>query len=173
MLAGGPVSQPEPLIGQCPKCFGNLTAGHECGALSLAEQMAPATRHKASYIGAPAVFALEQACQHISSAFGGYGCYVVGSSLERADWRDVDVRLILSDEEFEKEFPDAHPNGAWEFDPRWLLLTVAISDWLKKQTGLPVDFQFQPQSWANSKHKKRRNPIGLRYVKRSKAGDST
>lgn len=128
-------------------------------------------RRKGIYIGAPAVFALEQACQHITKAFGMYGCYVVGSCLERPDWRDIDVRYILPDEEFAKLFPDAEifpdGTGAWEFDARWLLLTVAVSDWLRKQTGLPVDFQFQPQTHANARHKGNRNAVGLCMAKRT------
>ena len=120
--------------------------------------------------------ALEQACQQLNDAFGGFGCYLVGSALERPDWRDIDVRFIMSDEEFEAEFPHTlHRNddgamhvdggGNWEFDPKWLLLTVSISDWLRKQTGLPIDFQFQPQTHANKRHKGRRNALGLRFAK--------
>lgn len=120
---------------------------------------------KAVYIGAPACFALEQACQHINQAFDSYGCYVVGSSLERQDWRDVDVRMIMEDSKFHELFPNASPNGgSWEFDSRWLLLTVSISLWLSKMTGLPVDFQIQPQSHANSVHKGRRNAVGLKII---------
>lgn len=131
---------------------------------------APAPRKKASYIGAPACFALEQACQHLAEAFGDYGCYQVGSSLERADWRDVDIRYILPNDEFLKLFPDAQiyedgAGGTWECDPRWLLLTVAISAWLKQQTGLPVDFQFQPQTHANARHRGPRNAYGMRMAK--------
>jgi hypothetical protein len=121
-------------------------------------------REKAIHIGAPACFVLEQCCQHICDALGGYGCYVVGSALDRADWRDVDVRYILSDEEFERLFPDAL-SGHWEHDARWLLLTVSISGWLSKQTGLPVDFQIQPQTHANERHPGKRNAIGLRIAK--------
>lgn len=126
------------------------------------------TRIKAVYIGAPACFALEQACQHVNAALGGYGCYVVGSALERQDWRDVDVRYILSDEEFDRLFPDA-AGRCWEHDPRWLLLTVSISAWLSKQTGLPIDFQIQPQTHANERHKGPRNAIGIRVAKPSAA----
>lgn len=121
---------------------------------------APKPRRKGIYIGAPACFALEQACQHLSKAFGEYGCYVVGSCLERADWRDIDVRYILSDEAFAKLFPDAQPES-WEFDPRWLLMTVSISAWLSKQTGLPIDFQFQQQSHANARHRGPRSSVGM------------
>jgi hypothetical protein len=126
----------------------------------------PAGRKKGVYVGAPACFALEMACQDINRAFGGFGCYLVGSALERPDWRDIDVRLIMADEAFRAEFPGAGPiaHGRWEFDPKWLLLTVAISERLSKLTGLPVDFQFQPQTHANDKHKKPRNALGLRFA---------
>lgn len=124
-------------------------------------------RRKFNYIGAPAVFALELACQHIQAAFGHFGAYIVGSCLDRADWRDIDVRYILPDDEFERLFPDAGEN--WELDSRWLLLTVAILRWLKDQTGLPVDFQFQPQTHANALHHGRRSAIGRRFAIRRKA----
>lgn len=130
--------------------------------------MANETRVKAVYIGAPACFALEQACQHICDALGGYGCYVVGSALERADWRDVDVRFILSDEEFADLFPQVLDRN-WEHDARWLLLTVSISGWLSKVTGLPIDFQIQPQTHANERHSGPRNAVGLR-IKKQKRG---
>lgn len=121
-------------------------------------------RKKGIYVGAPACFALEQACRHIWEAFdspeGCSGCYVVGSALSRPDWRDVDVRFILSDEQFAQTFPAAGQH--WEHDPRWLLLTVSISQWLSKVTGLPIDFQFQPQTHANERHPGPRNAIGFR-----------
>lgn len=126
-----------------------------------------ATRKKASYIGAPAHFALELACRELVEAFGGYGsgigCYLVGSALEKQDWRDVDIRLIMPDEIFNKEFPDA--GNHWEHDAKWIILTVSISDWLSKQTGLPIDFQFQPQTHANLKHSGTRSAVGLRITK--------
>ncbi len=123
----------------------------------------PLKRIKGSYVGAPACFALTQACQDINRAFKGFGCYLVGSAMERPDWRDIDVRFIMSDEEFDAEFPGTRENGngSWEFDPKWILLTVAISERLSKVTGLPVDFQFQPQTHANERHKGRRNALGL------------
>lgn len=136
-----------------------------------ASKMSETVNKKVTYIGAPACFALEQACKQIMEAFDDpeahVGIYVVGSCLERPDWRDVDVRMMLDDEYFKKLFPSAHiTNASWEFDPRWTLLVVTISEWLKKQTGLPVDFQFQPMTFANAKHKGPRHAIGLRYPKR-------
>src|ERR1700690_133329 len=105
---------------------------------------------KANYIGAPKVFALELACRDICAAFNGYGCYIVGSALARPDWRDVDVRFIMADADFAVLFPDA--GEYWEQDTRWLLMTVAISERMSKVTGLPIDFQFQPQTHANERH---------------------
>lgn len=122
-------------------------------------------RKKSCYIGAPKVFVLELACKPITAAFGGYGLYQVGSSLERADWRDIDLRLILSDAEFARLFPDAGDH--WELDERWLLMTVSISEHLSRVTGLPIDFQFQPQTHANARHKGPRNAFGLRIAKQS------
>jgi hypothetical protein len=50
-------------------------------------------------------------------------------------------------------------------DARWLVLNVSISERLSKVTGLPVDFQIQPQTHANAKHDKPRHSIGLVFTK--------
>ncbi len=125
--------------------------------------MSDEKRKKFIHIGAPACFSLELAMQHVNDAFDCHGSYVVGSVLERADWRDVDIRMILDDDAFSRLFPDAGKH--WEFDQRWLLLTVSISAWLKQQTGLPIDFQFQPRTHANAHHEGPRNAVGLRFSK--------
>lgn len=124
----------------------------------------PPKRKKGVYVGAPACFHLELACQHVNAAFGGFGCFLVGSALERPDWRDIDVRYIMTDEEFAAEFPAVNMKAHnWEFDPKWILLTTGIAAYLSKASGLPVDFQFQPQSHANARHKGPRNALGLRF----------
>lgn len=121
---------------------------------------AMASTKKANYVGAPAIFLLEVACREINDAFNGFGCYQVGSSLARPDWRDVDVRYIMDDEEFKKLFPKANFTH-FQHDTRWLLLTTSISGHLSKFTGLPIDFQIQPQSHANEKHPGKRHALGL------------
>jgi hypothetical protein len=132
---------------------------------------------KVNHVGAPKVFALELACQHINEAFDseGFGCYLVGSCLQRPDWRDIDIRFIMPDEEFAKLFPIPgswlpHQVWIWEHDPKWLLLTVSISEHLSKLTGLPVDFQFQPQTYANERYKGMRQAIGMK-VERKEEGE--
>lgn len=124
---------------------------------------------KVSFLGAPAAFALNLHCKAVNDAFPeAYGCYLVGSALRKPDWRDVDVRMILPDEEFDLLFPNAIGNGSWELDSRWQLLTIGISMHLSKSTGLPVDFQFQPASFANITFDSPRQPLGIIMSKERK-----
>jgi hypothetical protein len=99
------------------------------------------------------MYDLDVACIPIRKAFGPP--YLVGSSGidGRRDYRDVDVRLILEDAEFDDLMGD---------EPyRWELLSLAIGDYLRLRTRLPVDFQIQRQSEANERHSKPRNPLGM------------
>lgn len=113
-----------------------------------------------SYVGAPAIFKLELAVKQLSNAFNNSGVYLVGSALTRPDWRDVDLRMIMDDAEFFAEFPNTH-NSWWNSNPKWLLLTISISEYLSKLSGLPVDFQFQPRNYANEHYKDHRHAMGL------------
>lgn len=110
------------------------------------------------------MYELDGACDLIRRAFGPP--YLVGSAglRGRRDWRDVDVRLILDDEEFAKVCPTLE---------RWELLSVAIGDYLRHRTRLPIDFQIQRQTEANEKHgDKPRNPLGM-MRKFAAKGDAT
>lgn len=78
----------------------------------------------------------------------GTPAYHVGSSLKKKrGWRDVDVRLILSDEEWAAMSlgnPDnPHTNA------KWRAFVFAFTELGRKMTGLPIDFQIQQQSDAN------------------------
>ena len=100
------------------------------------------------------MYELDIACAVIRRAFGEPP-YLVGSAAAgnpTGIYRDVDVRLILDDTQFAKVCPDL---------PRWELLCLAISAWLRNRTGLAVDFQIQRQTEANEKHPGPRNPLGL------------
>jgi len=161
-----PIVQPDPKVTPpmtCDCCHGKLPcAAHGSPAPETTDpEVAP--RKKCNYVGAPAIFALETACRQLTEAFGGWGCYLVGSSLDRPDWRDVDVRFIMSDEQFATEFPGA--GRCWEQDAKWLLLTVAISERLSKITGLPIDFQIQPRTYANERHRGSRIALGMHIGK--------
>ena len=129
----------------------------------------PVKRPKANHVGAPAVFSLELACQELNRAFGNKGaghCYLVGSALDNPDRRDIDIRLMLSDEDYDALFP-ASAGARYlthEGDPRWLIMSIAISKWLSDLCGLPVDFQFQRQTDANRQHKGRRDAAGMIFA---------
>lgn len=96
---------------------------------------------------------LDSACALIRRAFG-HPPYLVGTagagSAER--YRDVDVRLILDDGEFDALCPTL---------ARWELLSLSIGAYLRERTSLPVDFQVQRMTEANEKHDKPRNPLGM------------
>jgi len=78
--------------------------------------------------------------------------YHVGSSRERADWRDVDVRIMVPDDTFAQL--DAL------LDTRRLNLMLSL--WGQKVTGLPIDCQVQSMSEGNGDyHGKPRSALGL------------
>lgn len=79
----------------------------------------------------------------------GHVPYQVGSSLKSKDWRDVDVRLILPDEEFVALFGSIQCS---EVDPKFAAITLAFSALGSQMTGLPIDFQIQSTLHANSKY---------------------
>jgi hypothetical protein len=86
----------------------------------------------------------------------GHVPYHVGSSLTSKDWRDVDVRLILPDEEFEARFG---ANRSSETNPKLAAITLAFAALGEQMTGLPIDFQIQPQGWANEKYPNMRSAL--------------
>lgn len=111
---------------------------------------------RANYIAAPHYFMLNMACRSLTEAFG-YNVYLVGSSLERRDYRDVDVRCILDDAEYARLFPGLTGNPS--LNAMWSLMCSSISLYLSQQSGLPVDFQIQQQTEANAG-----NPKGKRHA---------
>jgi hypothetical protein len=114
---------------------------------------------RANYLPAPEYFLLNQACLAVHSGLGGFGCYLVGSSLVRRDYRDVDVRYILDDERFDALFPGAA--GQPQLNALWSLMCSSIALLLKQQTGLPIDFQIQRQTDANAKFSGPRSALGI------------
>lgn len=81
----------------------------------------------------------------------GHVPYHVGSSLSSKQWRDVDVRLILPDEEFAERFGSRDSSA--ETNPKLGAITLAFATLGQQMTGLPIDFQIQPESHANSVYK--------------------
>lgn len=97
-------------------------------------------------VGMPAVLHLNAFGRELHEAFGEYA-YLVGSAAVGKQWRDVDIRLMLPNEQFDALFPDHTQPG--RCDGRWSLLCAAISELGKIRTGLPIDFQIQRTTEAN------------------------
>lgn len=134
------------LVGVCTKC-GHHAGADPSGAPCPLEDPEPALR-RANFIGAPGFFLLNQACRIVWEAYPeAFGLYLVGSSLRRRSYRDVDLRLILPDEDYKKLFPGISSNG-W-LHPLWSLTCSSISLYLSKASNLPIDFQIQSQTEAN------------------------
>jgi len=112
-----------------------------------------AREHRAALLNTVELHRLNQACKLIHAAFGTYP-YLVGSAGIANDgegYRDVDVRLVLSDDEFAAVCPTRE---------RWEVLCLAFSVYLSAHSGLPVDFQIQQASIANERFPANRNPLG-------------
>lgn len=112
---------------------------------------------------------LDLSCLPIREAFPDYGPVLVGSVNHRADFRDVDVRVILVDDEFDRIFGEgtADDHGEAHRDSRWALICSALSEWVSSLSALPVDFQIQRMTEANTAYAGQfRNPLGLRALTR-------
>ena len=115
------------------------------------------------YIGAPEIFILGQACYFVTRALGEV-CYLVGSSLETRQYRDVDVRVIFDDVRYDELFGDMHQDSS----AYWSLFCSGVSAWMRTMTGLPVDFQVQRRgSIREADWQKSRLPLGI-YPKDSR-----
>lgn len=109
-------------------------------------------------VGMPAAIHLDHFGQWLYDAFGETA-YLVGTAATGKTWRDVDVRLMLDDAEFDAMFPGYA--AAHQQDPKWTLLCAAVSELGKRMTTLPIDFQFQRCTNANKAYPGVRNPLFL------------
>jgi hypothetical protein len=126
-----------------------------------------------SYLNVVQFARLEHACSVVADGLG-HPPYLVGSSTESSDYRDVDLRVIMPDDEFDRLFTStgsaAFPGGLWG------LLCLSVGQLLSDMTGLPIDFQIQRMTEANEKFNQAdghaRNPIGHGYRTYAGGGDA-
>lgn len=115
-------------------------------------------------IGMPDTIKLQHFGRVIHEFFGHYP-YQVGSSLKctlgQADrWRDVDVRLILPDEEFDALFGELTRPRCLNL--KWNAACLAFAALGRDMTGLPIDFQVDRQTEANQDYgDEPRSAIGI------------
>ena len=102
-------------------------------------------------VGMPAAMHLEDFARKVREAFPeSVWLFHVGSSLKRKrGWRDVDVRLMMDEADYEA-YGFGDPRYA-QTNPRWCAMCMAFSALGKQMTGLPIDFQIQQTSYANEK----------------------
>ncbi len=113
----------------------------------------------AHYLTVNQYFDLDHACKILSQTFH-YNVYLVGSVLTKPNFRDVDLRCMLEDEDYDKLFMS--PYKDLNCDHMRQVMNISISAWLKSVTGLPIDFQFQKTSEANKEYpKQKRSCVGL------------
>ena len=101
---------------------------------------------RATYLEAHKLFLLETSMRSINEVFHR-NTYLVGSCLERPNYRDVDIRTILSNDEYNKVNPQV-----------WWLLDRSVSVWLSQLTGLLIDYQIQSFEQADE-YGGKRNPL--------------
>lgn len=118
---------------------------------------------RVSYLSTADFARLNYACVIVTDALGDIP-YLVGSSVTKSEFRDVDIRSILADDEFDARFPS---------EPQWALFCWGVSELLSRMTGLTVDYQAQRMSEANAKYDGPRNPIGTRGRSFAGGGDAT
>lgn len=97
-------------------------------------------------VGMPQAMYLDQFGHVVRDAFGDFP-YLVGSATRGKQWRDVDVRLILADEDYDAVFGAG--TDANETNPKWCAFCMAFAELGTRMTGLPIDFQIQRRSEAN------------------------
>lgn len=121
----------------------------------------PVPKKRPCYLHRPQLMALDIACAPLCLAFDG-GVYLVGSCLERSDYRDVDVRAIVGRAAWDGMFPGVDPAKPY-MNPRWEMFNLALSEFLATRTKLPIDFQVQNMDAANAEFPGRRTALGVRF----------
>ena len=110
-------------------------------------------------VGMPADLWLHEFGSQVWAALGTPPFHVGSSLTMKSGWRDVDVRLILDDGDYEVlglGHPErTHQNG------KWVALCLAFSALGKQMTGLPIDFQIQQQTHANRVYNGPRSALGI------------
>lgn len=102
--------------------------------------------------------------EDLVTMFNGEMAYQVGSSLmqnEAASHRDIDIRVMLDHDAFKALSEVVNIDR----------LSLTVSLWGQKVTGLPIDFQVQETEYANEHHEGGRSAIGIGRVAKGDGHD--
>jgi hypothetical protein len=115
-------------------------------------------------VGQPAFTLLNRYGIMVRDAFGKMPYHVGSSVKNKTGWRDVDVRVLLEEDEWEREFPGTEPGNPM-LNPKWQATCLAWSIFGREYTGLPIDFQLQQRTYANETYSAKdgnvRSAIGI------------
>jgi hypothetical protein len=100
-------------------------------------------------VGSPAWLDLLRFGELLFEVFGARA-YLVGSAAKGKEFRDVDVRVMLEEDDFVRWFGET--GFALAHSPKWNGICVAFSYLGARNTGLNIDFQVQPLTLANGKY---------------------
>lgn len=92
---------------------------------------------RAHYLTTTEWFNLNTCIQPICKVFG-YQVFLVGSSIHRREFRDVDIRVIH--EKFDGIIDNPHGRK---------VVGMMMGEWLSNRTGLTIDLQIQTMEEAN------------------------
>jgi hypothetical protein len=109
-------------------------------------------------VGMPAWIMLNEYGRMLHQAFGCYPL-LVGSALARKDPRDIDVRIVLDDDRYQRlvgKLDECDRAGT-----RWAMLCAAFSALGRQVTGLPIDFQLKTAASAAPEAGYPRLPFGV------------
>lgn len=105
------------------------------------------TKTRATALGPHDIYLLDQWGRQLTEAFGETP-YLVGSVVRaEREWRDVDIRM---------------PECLGLSGLALRTVNLALSLWGRQVTGLPIDFQMQPDAEFHSYDGEMRNPMGPR-----------
>lgn len=107
-------------------------------------------RRRVSYLTLTQFRTVDDWCGHVRRMFDT-APILVGSSNTRPDWRDIDIRLVMADGQFDTL------DGIVSV----VRLNHVVSLWGTAATGLPIDFQVQRRTEADM-HDGFANPMGVR-----------
>ena len=121
-------------------------------------------RRSASYLTPHQMRRLDAACIPVVRAFGFGTVVLVGSALTRLDYRDVDVRAVIADEDFDQIFPGVkvHKDGGAHYSHLWAWICMCASGEISHASGMNVDFQIQRRTEASG-YDGSRIPLGCRW----------
>lgn len=100
-------------------------------------------------VGMPAWIKLNQFGRVVNEFFGSHP-YLVGSAARGKEWRDVDVRLILPDDEFDAMFGELTRPRCLNL--KWNAACLAFASLGRDMTGLPIDFQVDRMTETNESY---------------------